>query len=253
MNSKYNELIPDDIVDSFYNRIKKHIENGEKYDYLIKNLLSVNANKIPVRIKELINMNKKPIIKKFHEYKTDREFTIFCDMDGVLTNFLKSFEDIEDNVESLDWDTYVEMYGHTKAWNLIDSTENNGLDWWVNLPWKDDGKKLWNYILKYDPIILSAPSRNPTSSEGKMIWCARELEYIQDEPTTSVKKWEEDSKIILSSDKYMFAKRYPNSILIDDTPKKIKDWKENGGIGILHTGTKSTIKKLEKLIKEIQK
>ena len=39
----------------------------------------------------------------------------------------------------------------------------------------------------------------------------------------------------------------PNAILIDDRKDNIEQWIEAGGIGIHHTSTNSTIKKLQKL------
>ena len=45
-------------------------------------------------------------------------------------------------------------------------------------------------------------------------------------------------------------KNYANSrsILIDDTPKNIKEWIENGGIGIIHTDINRTIKELDSIL-----
>lgn len=55
MSHNHNELIPDEIIDTFYNKIKKCIENGEKYDRYIKYLLKLNG-KIPEKIKKLFNI-----------------------------------------------------------------------------------------------------------------------------------------------------------------------------------------------------
>ena len=38
-----------------------------------------------------------------------------------------------------------------------------------------------------------------------------------------------------------------NKILIDDMEKNIQQWRDNGGIGILHTSTADTIKQLKEL------
>lgn len=187
----------------------------------------------PIRIKTTID-----------SFKNDRKFTLYVDMDGVLTDFEGDFEKISNGVP---FDKHLSKNDLKTTWGLID---NEGVEWWSEMNWKTDGKKLWNHVLKYDPVILSSPSRHPDSSKGKSIWCKRELGINQDEYTRSPKnsRWDVDSKIILCSSKSMFAKRYPNSILIDDTPKKIKGWVEAGGIGILHKNTEDTIKQLTDII-----
>ena len=38
----------------------------------------------------------------------------------------------------------------------------------------------------------------------------------------------------------------PNSILIDDRPSNIEQWRNKGGIGILHINTNDTLKQLKK-------
>lgn len=54
---KYGEILPDMIVDIFYDRIKKSIENNDKnnFDRWVNRLLVVNGNKIPDKIKNLID------------------------------------------------------------------------------------------------------------------------------------------------------------------------------------------------------
>ncbi len=52
---KYGELIPDMIVDTFYDQIKKCIDNGENYDVWLRNLLKINDNKVPQKIKDILN------------------------------------------------------------------------------------------------------------------------------------------------------------------------------------------------------
>lgn len=179
-----------------------------------------------------------------------KEFTIYCDMDGCLTNFVKRFQDIKDNANNLIPNDYDKANGKFSMWKLIG---DEGLEWWSEMEWMSDGKSLWDYIKQFDPTICSAPSRDPLSLKGKMIWINRELNINQTNPTLSpkFKRWEEDSKIILNSQKFLFNKRFPNSILIDDTPNQINNWINNGGIGILHTSADDTIQQLEEIIKNL--
>lgn len=192
-------------------------------------------------------MNNLKLFSQIFESFPNKKFTLYVDMDGVLTDFEGDFKKISGGIS---FDDHLSENDLKTTWGLIDS---KGVEWWSEMNWKKDGKKLWNHVLKYDPVILSSPSRHPGSYEGKFIWCKRELGIVQDEYTRSPKnsKWDLNSKIILCSSKSGFAKRYPNSILIDDTPKKIKGWEENGGIGILHKNTEDTIKQLNNIISKL--
>jgi hypothetical protein len=58
--------------------------------------------------------------------------------------------------------------------------------------------------------------------------------------------------MIINTQKDLFAKRFENSILVDDTKKKINGWRAAGGIGILHKNTKDTIKQLNEIIEKIE-
>lgn len=175
------------------------------------------------------------------------DFTIFLDMDGVLTDFDKRFLDIPENTERLTISQYIEKYGKAKTWNLVD---NEGVRWWSEMEWIEGGEKLWGYLRVFSPIILSAPSRHKNSIIGKTIWVNENLNLKIENPTTSFKptKWDPSSRMILHKDKYRFSERFENSILIDDTEKKIRDWEYSGGIGILHENTDQTISQLNQII-----
>ena len=147
----------------------------------------------------------------------------FVDMDEVLVDFVKGYEDL----------TGIDISGkfHTgkKFWEPINKA---GYNFWINLKWKPDGKELWNYVKKYKPTILSAPSQENTSRVGKHDWVKRELPGV---------------RLILRSAEHKKDFAAPNHIIIDDREDVIDSWKENGGIGILHKNTKNTIEQLSKL------
>jgi len=133
-------------------------------------------------------------------------------MDGVLCDMDKALKDLGWNGK--DW------------WTPIEGKE----DFWINMPWMKDGKKLWKYLKQYTTHILSSPSRDPMSRSGKKKWCKRELG---------------DVHVYLSNDKGTYAD--DRSILIDDREENITDWKKNGGIGILHKSASQTIKEIERI------
>jgi hypothetical protein len=188
-------------------------------------------------------------VLKFGDFSTDRPFTYFCDMDGVLTAFEERFSAISGGLSP---DEYDKKHGKLSFWKLI---ETEGLSWWSDMEWIKGGKEIWDFINKdNDAIICSSPSRSPLSSKGKVIWIERELGIKQESATRSPKnsRWDVDSRIILASQKYLFNQRYRNSILIDDTPKQINNWREKGGIAVLHKGDAAeTIAELKRITSEL--
>jgi hypothetical protein len=190
------------------------------------------------------------MLKSFSQFLTEEndenlsDVKIYCDLDGVLVDFNRGFKNIDANKDKLTPDEYEEKYGLDKMWEMVDA---EGDAFWANLSWKKDGRELWDYIKRYDPIILSSPSRNKHSIHGKMKWIKRNLGIDQADPTTSSKKWEEGSRIILSRYKYKFAKG-PTDILIDDTKSKIDKWVKAGGTGVLHTDSTDTIRVIEEIV-----
>jgi hypothetical protein len=171
------------------------------------------------------------IYKQIKEEETStpiQEYKIYCDMDGVIADFDKRFTSL--NPEKLSPAQYQTKYGIEKFWNFID--KENGVKFWVGIPWMKDGKQLWDYIKKYEPTLLSAPSRNNESRLGKRLWVKNNI------PGTKL--------ILAAADK---KKNYSqkNAILIDDRPDNIYQWRAEGGIGILHTNTEDTIKQLQNI------
>jgi len=152
-------------------------------------------------------------------------YTIYCDMDGVLVNFVKGYHELT----GVDVSTYVQ--GNAAFWEPIDE---RGAEWWANLEWMHDGKVLWNYIKKYKPHILSSPSRSQSSEVGKKAWCQ-----------INIPGQYKDILLYPRHEKQQFAGE--NRILIDDLEKTIDEWNAKGGIGIHHTSAISTIRQLKNL------
>lgn len=176
--------------------------------------------------------------------KNKNRLTIFCDMDGVLTDFEKRFKDIPANIKGLSPSQYNEKYGKSSIWKII---EPEGIKWWSEMEWTKDGKALWDYLKSFKPTILSAPSRDPKSKEGKLMWINNNLDISQKFFTINPKKWKPSYRIILNSNKHLFAKtKY--DILIDDTYSKIEKWEKAGGTAIHHKNTLNTIRKLNTII-----
>jgi hypothetical protein len=154
----------------------------------------------------------------------ETEYTIYCDMDSVLVDFDRGYQELTGMTTQ-----QADANGVEAFWDPLSKA---GAKFWITLQWMPDGKQLWDYIKKYNPILLSAPSREESSKLGKRVWVKRELPGV---------------KLILkyASQKQEYAS--PTSILIDDRQKNIDQWEAAGGIGILHTNTPNTIKQLQQL------
>jgi phosphoglycolate phosphatase-like HAD superfamily hydrolase len=191
-----------------------------------------------------MNQTFKSFEQFVNESSTEQsKFRIFCDLDGVLVDFDRGFLELPGNPEQLTTKEYEEKHGRNSIWTII---EQGGEDYWINLKWTKDGRELWDYLKRYDPIILSSPSLSQTSITGKTKWVAQNLN-IDQEPITQPEDLQPDSRLVLYTDKYKFAKT-ENDILIDDTEKKLTDWTEAGGTGILHNDATDTIRVVEELM-----
>lgn len=161
--------------------------------------------------------------------------TIYCDMDGVLVDFIKGFKAISGGV------TPSEYEKTNNIWKLIHSQPNGGIDWWAKLPKISDADKLWGFIssLGLQVKILSSTSAKASNSNvadiGKRMWLNTNLSPI---PV--------DENIILvdsATMKQTYAKSI-NDILIDDYSKNISSWVAKGGRGVRHISVDQTINEL---------
>lgn len=160
---------------------------------------------------------KKSIVELLEAYPIPEEkqvpkYKIYCDMDGVLTNFEERFE----HYSGMHPQEYEKSKGLAAFWNLIDVEV--GIKFWIGMPWMPQGKKLWEFIQPYKPDLLTSPSRDNASRLGKQLWAKNKLNP--------------KPKVIMaySKDKQRYANE--NSILIDDKKSNINEWAAKGGIAI---------------------
>ena len=159
------------------------------------------------------------------ENEQDMDYKIFSDMDGVITDFNNRYKKYAGMMPS----EYEKKFGKDKFWELADA---EGVAFWVGMPWMEDGKDYWNYIKDYDVELLSSPSRSETSRLGKRLWVRNNLPGI---------------KLTLAQAYNKRNYAAPNHILIDDRKSNIEQWRDKGGIGILHTSAADTINQLKAL------
>ena len=163
------------------------------------------------------------------EKKEVPPYKIYCDMDGVLTDFESRFE----HFSGMHPQEYEKAHGVPAFWNLIDV--KIGVRFWVGMDWMPQGKRLWDFISPYKPDLLTSPSRDNASRLGKQLWAKNNLSP--------------KPKVIMSysKDKQRYANE--NSILIDDKPSNIDEWAAKGGIAIRckDGNTDHVIEKLKEL------
>ena len=108
----------------------------------------------------------------------------------------------------------------------INNTLANGSE---PLQWTEDGIRLWEYIEKYDPILLS----NDEKVNDKIIWIKANISNLKQYIFINKNKKQEYAK--------------PDRILIDNRSETIDNWNQAGGIGILFTDADDAIRQLEQL------
>ena len=144
------------------------------------------------------------------------------DLDGVLAYWEKSaaetcgvdYEDEKIREEIKNGKRMEEFVGgDDKMWPMIDK---EGEEWWEDMektPWADDLVALLKKESK-DFFFLSSPSKHPICYSGKIKW------VLKNYP-------KEDRSLFLGCKKHLVANS--NVLLVDDTDKKIKKFREYGG------------------------
>jgi len=157
---------------------------------------------------------------------------IYCDMDGVLADFKTGAQ----KTTGMSINQWTNIPSSKEKWAPIKAQKN----FWATLPWMPGGKRLWSYLSKFDPHILSAyveESYDPNCIPGKTEWLRRNADITNKSKINLVRRKE----------KKLFAKRGEPAILIDDYEKNVREFTQSGGIGIHHTDTSKTISQLKKL------
>ena len=119
--------------------------------------------------------------------------------------------------------------------------KNTGVDmtsFFSNLNWNKGGKSIWKKTKNLDNVKILTGGKNLTDdsiSMGKRNWVKKNLGKHSDD-------------VIVESKKEKYAS--PGSLLVDDTPKNVENFKAAGGQAILHTSKKETINSLNKILKK---
>ena len=168
------------------------------------------------------------------EENKESNYKIYVDLDGVVANFEKRFEDLA----GMGADEYKDKYGIKEFWNLID--EKHKVSFWRGIEPMVDAQKLIDFVSKYDYEMLTAPSIKKQSVIGKSLWVKDKTgQLFPSLPKVNYK---------FAKDKHLVKPKLTEfDILIDDRQDTIDRWNSAGGTGILHTSANNTITQLKKL------
>ena len=155
------------------------------------------------------------------------KYQIYCDMDGVLTDFEKRFITLlqQEGPKYYSKATIAQvtrpkhfdkLEGTEEFWKFID--QYIGLEFWSDMEWMPEGQILWDFIQPYRPKLLTSPSEDNTSRLGKRLWVRNHLT-----PAPEVIFRFGDAKSDFANE---------NSILIDDKPSNLEAFASKGGIAI---------------------
>jgi len=155
------------------------------------------------------------------------KYQIYCDMDGVLTDFEKRFVTLlqQEGPKYYSKATIAQvtrpkhfdkLEGTEEFWKFID--QYIGMEFWSEMEWMPNGRELWNFIQPYGPKLLTSPSEDNTSRLGKRLWVKENLV-----PAPEVLFRFGDAKSDFANE---------NAILIDDKPSNLAAFSAKGGIAI---------------------
>jgi hypothetical protein len=168
------------------------------------------------------------------EENEEDNYKIYVDMDGVVADFEKRFEDLA----GMGANEFKDKYGTKEFWDLID--EKNKVSFWRGIEPMIDAQTLMDFVSKHDYEMLTAPSIKKQSVIGKSLWIKDKTGKLF--PSTPKVNYKSAKQKHLIKPKLTAF-----DILIDDKQDTIDRWNSAGGTGILHTSANNTITQLEKL------
>ena len=148
---------------------------------------------------------------------------IYLDMDGVIADFNKRFKE-RFKIEPKDAQTYKEF----DSFFIKFIAEQD----FATLDLMPEAMELIEFLrsLSIPTEILSSTSSEKKDGDIR----PQKLEWLK-------KHNIEFTPILVPGKRFKKDYSNPNSLLIDDTPANIDQWRREGGVGILHTDIQTTI------------
>lgn len=150
------------------------------------------------------------------EYYT--RFKVYVDLDDTLvdlsTPMLQEFE-----VSSQE-----ELKIKYSRDDINEWFNSKDIQFWANLEWKQNGKRLWFFLQRFRPYIISVHNNYPGAMIGKTLWMCRN---IVDGDIVANK-----TILLDKPEKEKYASK--NSVLIDDYKPFCDSWINAGGLAVLY-------------------
>ena len=159
----------------------------------------------------------------------NKKNTIFLDLDGVMFDFEKYFEEY--------FGVRHDTFDDPEMWKMI---HEHG-SFFRNLPLMPGAKEFFDWLmtLGYNVQILTGcPRQNFTIAATDKKKAVRQHLSADIQVLT----------VIGGKNKFVFLNQ-PGDILIDDFTKNLKPWEDAGGVGVHHTNFENTKKKLIEILK----
>ena len=217
----------------------KHLENIEREAYEFGNIMFRSwTNKIVNNVNE--KKTKDPFglnafareLAQLNE--NEEQYYIYLDMDGVVADFDKRFQDLSGLLPQ----SYIDKYGKNAFWDLID--EKHKVSFWRGIEIMPGAKKLVDFVSKYPYEMLTAPSVKKQSVIGKSLWVKDKVGTLYpSQPKVTYRKAKEKHLVKPNLTKF--------DILIDDKPSTIDNWNSAGGTAIFYKNANQVINDLKLL------
>ena len=180
--------------------------------------------------------NKDPfgLAEAIFEIAEDEEYYIYLDMDGVVADFDKRFEDLSGMMPQ----AYVDKNGLNAFWDLID--EKHKVAFWRGIELMPGAQKLVKFIEQYPFEMLTAPSIKKQSIIGKGLWVKDKIGTLYStKPKVTYRSAKQKHTVKPKLTKF--------DILIDDKGSTIDNWNAAGGTGIFYQNADQVSNDLKKL------
>lgn len=150
---------------------------------------------------------------------------LFIDMDGVLADFEKHYEEV------FDVDIKLANEDQNKFWKRIHNYDHGTGDFFYDIPLMEDALDAWNQIKHLNPIILTACPASDYYNVGY-----QKIRWVRDNLDQSCMIF----PVVGGKNKGLFVHN-DFDILVDDHHKNSARWVERGGQFILHTSWKDSL------------
>jgi hypothetical protein len=167
---------------------------------------------------------------------------LYIDMDETLVEWIRGADNALIKQElPIFHDPYWSDFSKSDSDEIRWAAINADIKFWEKLSFSDEGRRLWEYVSRFHPSILTAAhEKSPHCAKEKMNWLRSNIGLNNLREVLVVDR---ESKKDYATN--IFTHR-PN-ILIDDYGKNIVEWRAAGGIGIQFRNAVQAITELKGL------